>query len=226
MLRPVVQPAELSVPNSKKSVALPFTLSVALSFAIALLPSIEAIAASRPGVDQASTRFILGGTHEAHASDFETWIERRDRGVVKQSLDYSCGIAALATLLGMSFDTDVSESSLLALLEENANQWQLANDWRERGVSLAILSQLAAHYNLSAIGVSVSAAGLMQLQKPAIAFIDYRGSPHFTVIKPPLVNSRIELADPSWGNRMLTRWQFLPMFLTGGHGKLLLVGRR
>ena len=219
MLRPFLQSVELSVPS-------PATKSVALSFAMVLLTSLEVMAASRPGLDQVGTRWILGRTHEAHAPVFETWVERRDRGVVRQSLDYSCGIAALATLMAMSFDIEVSESSLLALLEQSANQWQLADDWRERGVSLSILRQLAAHYDLSAIGVSVSAAGLMQLQKPAIAFIDYRGSPHFTVIKPPLVDSKVELADPSWGNRTLTHWQFLPMFLSAGYGKLLLVGRR
>ena len=61
MLSPLVQSVELSVPDSAtKSVALPFTLSLTLSFAIALLPSREVMAASRTGMDQASTRFIHG----------------------------------------------------------------------------------------------------------------------------------------------------------------------
>ena len=33
------------------------------------------------------------------AQAIESWVERRDEGVVKQSLDYSCGVASVATLL-------------------------------------------------------------------------------------------------------------------------------
>ena len=231
MLRPAAKIAEPHVPSAvPKFATLSFALSVALYIAlpVAIAPflSHESMAAGRPSENQPSTRFFFGRGHEVRGSVFETWVERRDRGVVKQSLDYSCGIAALATLLAMSFDVEVSEPYLLALLEDRGSDWQLESDWRERGVSMAILRKLAAYYDLNTIGVSVSAAGLVQLQRPAIALIDYRGSPHFTVIKPPLADNRIELADPSWGNRTLTRWQFLPMFLSGDRGKLLLVDRR
>ena len=190
-----------------------------------LLLCVQCVAAGPAIVRQTSSSFCCVNNEVAHNRRFATWVERRDRDVVKQSLDYSCGIAALATLLGLSFELQVSESELLDLLEANAEQWQLSADWRESGVSLAILSALAEHYNLRAIGISVSEVGLMRLQQPAIAFIDYRGSPHFTVIRPPLTDVRIALADPSWGNRTLTRWQFMPMFLSGGRGKLLLIDR-
>lgn len=192
-------------------------LSVLLTLQVSALSGAEgAQGSSQPGP---------GRTGQLTEQSFQTWVEQRDKGVVKQSLDYSCGVAALATLMGARFDLEVSERVLLERLEENAEGWQLSLDWRERGVSLAILGKLAAHYNLRAIGVSVSAVGLMWLQQPAIAFIDYRGSPHFTVIRPPLTDGRIALLDPTWGNRTLTRWQFLPMFLSNGHGKLLLVDR-
>ena len=227
MRRRAANPGELSVLGpATQAVALSFVCSAVSFVVLVLLLSSKVMAASWPDGGQVITPFIPAQNHETHGPVFETWLERRDKGVVKQSLDYSCGIAALATLMEMSFDVEVTESSLLVVLKENADEWQLANDWRERGVSLAILRKLAAQYDLNAVGVSVSAIGLMQLRKPAIAFVDYRGLPHFTVLKPPLIDSRIELADPSWGNRTLTRWQFLPMFMRNGHGKLLLVDRR
>ncbi|MEP4485339.1 MAG: cysteine peptidase family C39 domain-containing protein [Halioglobus sp.] len=185
----------------------------------------EAKGASRQVTDRASASASSTRTGAYSQPLFATWIERRDRGVVKQSLDYSCGIAALATLMQLSFGIEVSEPSLLELLTSRANEWELATDWKERGVSLAILRKVANHYGIYAMGVVVSSAAFMKLQQPAIAFIDYRGSPHFTVIKPPLTDGRINLADPSWGNRILSRWQFMPMFLSGGRGTLLLLSK-
>lgn len=185
----------------------------------------EAVASSELATEHGSASVSAVRTNKRSRPSFESWVEQRDAGIVKQSLDYSCGIAALATILRMSFDIEVSEASLLALLEAKAKEWELAADWKERGISMAILREVAAHYNINATGVIVSAAALMKLQQPAIAFIDYRGSPHFTVIKPPLGDDRIVLADPSWGNRTLTRWQFMPMFLGDGRGKLLLLSK-
>ncbi|MEP6390550.1 MAG: cysteine peptidase family C39 domain-containing protein [Halioglobus sp.] len=222
MLRFAAQLDELLVREvSEKLSALP----VALVCAIALAASIEAKGASRLVTDRAGASVSSSRTDTPSRPMFTTWIERRDRGVVKQSLDYSCGIAALATLLQLSFDIEASESSLLELLASRAKEWELAADWKERGVSLAILRKVANHYGVHAMGVVVSPAVFMKLQEPAIAFIDYRGSPHFTVIKPPLTDGRIDLADPSWGNRILTRWQFMPMFLNGGRGTLLLLSK-
>jgi len=197
--------------------------SVVLLIPASALSSSDTVPKGASSAQQIASQYVSGRYFETPVPVFDTWVEQRDRGVVKQSLDYSCGIAALATLLKMSFDIEVSEATLLALLEERASQWQLGADWAQRGVSMKILSQMAAHYELSAVGVSVSAMGLMRLQKPAIALIAFQGLPHFTVIKPPLADNEIELADPTWGNRTLTRWQFLPLFLSGDFGKLLLV---
>ena len=37
---------------------------------------------------------------------FQSWRERRDHNVIKQRYDYSCGAAALATLLRYYFEDD------------------------------------------------------------------------------------------------------------------------
>ena len=42
-----------------------------------------------------------------------SWVEQRDQGVVKQQRDYSCGAAAVATLLTYHWGREVSESDVL-----------------------------------------------------------------------------------------------------------------
>jgi len=54
------------------------------------------------------------------ATALETWIDLRDRGVVKQSLDYSCGAAALATLAQFQWGWSLTEAEVLdAWYEQN-----------------------------------------------------------------------------------------------------------
>lgn len=43
----------------------------------------------------------------------ETWVDQRDRGVVKQSLDYSCGAAALATLAQSQWGWALTEAQVI-----------------------------------------------------------------------------------------------------------------
>ena len=50
----------------------------------------------------------------------ETWVDLRDRGVVKQSLDYSCGAAALATLAQSQWGWALTEAQVVdAWYEQN-----------------------------------------------------------------------------------------------------------
>jgi len=56
------------------------------------------------------------------AQAIESWVERRDEGVVKQSLDYSCGAASLATMLTYELGRSTSEQEVLELWLENVQE--------------------------------------------------------------------------------------------------------
>lgn len=168
----------------------------------------------------------------ASAGEFSSWVELRDRGVVRQANDFSCGLAALATVLGQQFGIRATEAELLETLglgpEQLAALEQLAPEDIERinrGVSMATLSQLAAGFGVHAVGVSVSMEQLMRLRTPAIAYVEAQGEAHFTVIRGIGGDGQVQLADPSWGNRLLSRHAFARMFLDTetGRGKLLLL---
>ncbi len=68
--------------------------------------------------------------------------ELRDQHVVKQALDYSCGAAALATLMVYYFGDPTSEQEILRLLQAGLTSEELAVK-AQRGFSLLDLKKVA-----------------------------------------------------------------------------------
>ncbi len=77
---------------------------------------------------------------------------------MRQSLDYSCGAAALATLINRFGVAKVGERELLELLVNPPDHLALPPDWRETGMSFATLAAIAEHYGLAAVGLELSAS--------------------------------------------------------------------
>ena len=140
------------------------------------------------------------GLHASHARGFTDWLSQRDAGVVRQTLDYSCGIASLATILSYYFNEPVSERALLA---------QFAGDRPQ--LSFEDLAQLARARGYRALGVSVSYADLQRLRHPAIVALDLGERQHFSVLRRARADG-VSLADPSWGNHAMHREAFEARF--------------
>jgi predicted double-glycine peptidase len=132
--------------------------------------------------------------------------ELRDRGVVRQQRDYSCGAAALATLLTYGLNEATSEESILRGVFEPLSGDQLI-ELQKNGLSLRHLQQVAEQRGFKAQGFRLGADQLSKLQRPVIVFIRPGGYRHFAVLK-GVRDGRAYLADPSLGNvRMpLTRF--------------------
>lgn len=171
---------------------------------------------------------------------FRDWRALRDADVVRQERDFSCGLAALATLLTHYFDYPASEADLLArlgwpdsgVLTDTRPTDDIAPVGRarrqrleEQGVSLALLADLARQYGLRAQGVSIRPEALWRLSVPAIAYIEPEGEPHFTLIRGVDRDGNVQVADPSWGNRLFAAADFARVFSLDGNaaGRLLLV---
>lgn len=158
---------------------------------------------------------------------FETWVARRDSGVVRQAYDYSCGLASLATLFALRGWSGASEEALLRELlatGEDVTQARVTG----RGVSFADLAGLAEKRGLQALGVEASTASLVRLRQPAVVALRVPGGTHFAVIRAVAEDGAVYLADPSWGNRWLSAWEFARRFedvAGSGRGRLLLVVR-
>lgn len=148
--------------------------------------------------------------HQAQA--FSDWVSRRDEGVVRQELDYSCGVAALATYISHYWRRPVSEAALLARLVEAGDSWHLPADWQSRGVSWRLLEQLAADHGLQPSALSLPVDLLMSLRVPALVRLVVRGQAHFSVLRGVDSRGRVQLADPSWGNQILSREAFVSLW--------------
>lgn len=132
--------------------------------------------------------------------------ELRDRGVVRQERDYSCGAAALATLLTFGLGQPTDEAAILRDVFAPLTAEQLA-DMQKNGLSLRHLQLAAEQRGFRARGFRVGVDQLGKLKRPVIVFIRPGGYRHFAVLK-GVRDGRAYLADPSLGNvRMpLTRF--------------------
>jgi predicted double-glycine peptidase len=137
--------------------------------------------------------------------------ELRDQNVVKQRFDFSCGAAALATMLRYGFGDDVSERQILIDLFTGLSD----NDRRttERtGFSLLDLQRVARTRGYEAEGFRLEPAQLTMLGGPVIVFIEPRGYKHFAVLR-GISGDRVYLADPSRGNIRMPMHAFLDTWL-------------
>ncbi len=124
--------------------------------------------------------------------------ELRDQNLIKQRLDYSCGAAALATILRYGFGDEVTEREILVdlfkLLSEDEKGLR-----RKKGFSLLDLQRVAQKRGYKAQGFRLAPEFLRKLSGPVIVFIEPRGYKHFAVFR-GVKDDRIYLADPSRGN--------------------------
>jgi hypothetical protein len=135
----------------------------------------------------------------------------RDKDLVKQQLDYSCGAAALATILRYGFGDEVTEREILVdlfdLLSEDEEGLR-----RKEGFSLLDLQQVSQARGYKAQGFRLAPEYLPKLGGPVIVFIEPRGYKHFAVLR-GVKGDRIYLADPSRGNIRMPAYRFLDAWL-------------
>ncbi len=135
----------------------------------------------------------------------------RDNDLVKQRLDYSCGAAALATILRYGFGDEVTERDILVdlfdLLSEDEEGLR-----RKEGFSLLDLQKVAQTRGYKAQGFRLTPEYLPKLGGPVIVFIEPRGYKHFAVFR-GVKGDRIYLADPSRGNLRMPAYRFLDTWL-------------
>ncbi len=135
----------------------------------------------------------------------------RDRNLVRQRFDYSCGAAALATLLRHGFGDEVTEREILSRLFDLLSEDE-KDVSRKEGFSLLDLQRVARSRGYKAQGFKISADDLPKLGGPVIVFIEPHGYKHFAVLK-GIRGDRVYLADPSRGNIRLPAYRFLDSWL-------------
>jgi predicted double-glycine peptidase len=129
--------------------------------------------------------------------------EARFKATTRQQFDFSCGSAALATLLTHHYARPVSEQAVFEAMYAQGDQAKI----RREGFSLLDMKNYLKAQGFEADGFD---APLQQLQAsglPAIVLIVENGYHHFVVLK-GLHQARVLLGDPSRGTRAMALVDF------------------
>jgi uncharacterized protein len=124
--------------------------------------------------------------------------------IVRQHTDYSCGAAALATILRYGYHLDVDENVVIDGMLGVADPVLV----RQRGFSLLDIKRYVELLGLRGRGYRVDLSRLHSLRVPVIVLMDVHGYRHFVVLK-QVHGDEAELADPILGNRTMKLDDFM-----------------
>lgn len=127
-----------------------------------------------------------------------SWKELREKNIVMQKRDFSCGAAALATLVQYYWGDEATEQQFLVALDSILTPEEIP-ERIENGLTLTDLRKAAdkAGYNAS-IG-RLSFQQLSEAKVPLVVGITVEGYDHFVVYR-GTDGRRVYLADPIRGN--------------------------
>lgn len=145
----------------------------------------------------------LTGVAPAHKS-VRSLRDLRYRELVQQRYDFSCGSAALASLLHYGYGMDVSEQELIKQMMVGADPEEVVRN----GFSMLDMKRYVEAVGMRAHGYRIEANALYRLQVPVIALLDIKGYRHFVLVKGASAG-RVYVADPALGHRVMVEDDFV-----------------
>lgn len=134
----------------------------------------------------------------------ESMQERKFRNLVRQHTDYSCGAAALATILRYAYNLEADEATVIEGMM-GVSDPELVH---QRGFSLLDIKRYVESLGMRGRGYRVNEERLRSLRVPGLVLMDVRGFRHFVVLK-QVRGDVVDLADPILGNRSIPVEEFL-----------------
>ncbi len=146
-------------------------------------------------------------TTHAGALQLETapksMVETRYNTVVRQQFDFSCGSAALATLLTYHYGQSKNENDVFQGMWRDGDQEAI----QRQGFSLLDMKRFLAARGYQANGYRVDLDQIVKSETPGIALIAPDGYRHFVVVK-GVEEHFVLVGDPSLGLRRMDRKKF------------------
>jgi predicted double-glycine peptidase len=150
----------------------------------------------------------VGAGPRTQAVQIEPHSELKFRHIVRQAFDYSCGSAALVTILNYHLGLSVDEQQAMEGMLELGEKEKIIE---RRGFSLLDMKRYVASLGVHSAGFRAEVKDLMILEQPAIVPIDYAGSKHFVVLR-GIRDDLVYLADPSAGNIVFSVTEFATLW--------------
>ncbi len=150
--------------------------------------------------------YIGGGTYGGTVivPPVKPFYEIKNKNVVRQKLDFSCGSAAVATILNYYLGIQATEDQIIQNLFKVGN---LQLIMKRRGFSLLDIKRFFNLLGYKAVGYKTDLETLQKLNRPAIVTIVLGKYKHYVVFK-GVKNGRVLLADPALGNMIIPAEQF------------------
>jgi len=181
-------------------------------FAIAPLVAMMSASLAIPGASAGDIQISPGGSNAR--VKVVSLAERKYSTVVRQQYDFSCGSAALATLLSYHYNRPTTETDAFRAMWEVGDKDRI----RELGFSLLEMKRYLETTGLKADGFTLTLERIQEIGVPGIALIDVRGYKHFVVIK-GITPEVVLVGDPSSGvtsiprNLFEKRWDGTVLFI-------------
>lgn len=150
---------------------------------------------------------VLPGGAGIYTVDVTSFREAKFKTVYEQQYDYSCGSAALASLLTYHYDNEVSEQAVFKEMYEKGDRDKI----QKKGFSLLDMKHYAASHGFRADGFLIDLDKLVEVGVPAITLIKNKGYMHFVLIK-GVTDKEVLVGDPSLGVKAMPRNQFQSMW--------------
>jgi uncharacterized protein len=144
--------------------------------------------------------YQIGGAYSVPATSIR---EARFSATIHQQYDFSCGSAALATLLTHHYKFPVSEDTVFEAMFRDGDQAKI----RVEGFSLLDMKRYLEAHGFEADGFQEPLDKLVAANIPAIVLINEAGYNHFVVVKGAR-DGRVLVGDPAGGTRVMTASAF------------------
>lgn len=115
-------------------------------------------------------------------------------GVVRQQYDFSCGSAALATLLTYHYDRPTTEADVFETMIRNGDREQIETF----GFSMLDMKRYLDTHGLNADGFEIALDDFIRIGVPAITLVNTGGYKHFVVVK-GMDAENVLVGDPAAG---------------------------
>ena len=146
----------------------------------------------------------------AYAMRVTSLREARFATTMRQKYDFSCGSAALATLLTYHYGQPVSEQEVFAKMYAAGDRAKIG----KQGFSLLDMKHYLTARGFQADGFEQPVERLLQEGLPAIVLLSERGYRHFVVVK-GLNRGRVLVGDPAMGTRAMSLERFRSLWVNG-----------
>jgi uncharacterized protein len=158
---------------------------------------------SLPSASARAGELYYYGQEGAYRVHLTTLKELKFRSVIRQQYDFSCGSAALATLLNFHYGIPAKETDVFVDMWRHGDQRKI----RLEGFSMLDMQDYLARRSIPSNGYRSSLDRLVKAGVPGIVLLKVNGYLHFTIVE-GVRDGRVLIADPALGTRAIAASDF------------------